>query len=81
MSSPSSDDERDRLTALRNYDILDTPPDQDFDDLALMAARVCETPMALVSFVDANRQWFKARVGLAVSETAREVSFCSTAIG
>ena len=80
MRPPTSDDEHDRLTALRSYDILDTPPDQDFDDLALMAARVCETPMALVSFVDANRQWFKARVGLAVTETAREVSFCSTAI-
>lgn len=80
MHAQIPDDEQDRLATLRNFEILDTPPDQDFDDLALLASRVCGTPIALVSFVDANRQWFKARVGLSVTETARDVSFCATAI-
>ena len=80
MYAQIPDDEQDRLATLLDYEILDTPPDQDFDDLALLASRVCGTPLALVSFVDANRQWFKARVGLSVTETARDVSFCATAI-
>jgi formate hydrogenlyase transcriptional activator len=72
--------EADRIAALQQYDILDTAPERDFEDLAVMAAHVCETPIALVSFVDANRQWFKATIGLSITETAREVSFCDVAI-
>ena len=52
-----------RLAALDGYDILDTPPETGFDDVVELAASLCGTPVALVSFVDADRQWFKARVG------------------
>jgi len=72
--------ERARLAALRRYRILDTEPERAFDDLAELAAHVCGTPIALITLVDADRQWFKARVGLSVSETARSVSFCAHAI-
>jgi anti-sigma regulatory factor (Ser/Thr protein kinase) len=73
-------DEAARLAALRKYRILDTDPERAFDDLALLASHICETPIALISLIDADRQWFKARVGLSISETARSVSFCTHAI-
>src|SRR5208282_4318302 len=69
-----------RLEALRRYAILDTLPEQEFDDLARLAALICGTPIALVSFVDADRQWFKAKVGLRLSETPRDHSFCAHAL-
>ncbi|MEY4635795.1 MAG: hypothetical protein RJA55_1593 [Acidobacteriota bacterium] len=69
-----------RLKALRAYHILDTDPEQAFDDLTLLASQVCGTPIALISLVDENRQWFKSRTGLDVQETARSISFCSHAI-
>jgi GAF domain-containing protein len=73
-------DEPDRLRALRGYEILDTPPEQAFDDLTLLASVICETPISLVSLVDAQRQWFKSKVGLDVPETSRDVAFCAHAI-
>ncbi|MBI3210793.1 MAG: ATP-binding protein [Candidatus Solibacter usitatus] len=73
-------DEAGRLRALRKYRILDTAPEQAFDDLTLIASQICGTPIALISLVDENRQWFKSRVGLEVTETARSVSFCTHAI-
>ena len=72
--------EADRLAALRRYRILDTDPEQRFDDLALLASQICGTPMALISLIDGDRQWFKARVGLAVTQTPRDVAFCARAI-
>jgi anti-sigma regulatory factor (Ser/Thr protein kinase) len=72
--------EADRLAALRRYRILDTEPEQRFDDLALLASQICGTPMALISLIDGERQWFKARVGLAVTQTPRDVAFCARAI-
>jgi PAS domain S-box-containing protein len=80
MTAARPDNEAQRLEALRGYGILDTSPERDFDDLALTAARICETPIALVSLVDADRQWFKARVGLSVAQTPREIAFCAHAI-
>ena len=74
------EDEEDRLTALRNMQILDTDAEPAFDDLALLASHICETPMAAITFVDTDRQWFKARVGMPVSETPRSVAFCAHAI-
>jgi GAF domain-containing protein len=69
-----------RLIALDKYAILDTDPEQSFDDLTLLASYVCETPIALISLVDEDRQWFKSRVGLGAAETSRDIAFCSTAI-
>jgi len=73
-------DESARLAELRKYRILDTDPERAFDDLTMLASHICGTPIALISLIDADRQWFKARVGLSISETSRSVSFCTHAI-
>ena len=72
--------EAERLRVLRAYEVLDTPPERSFDGLVEIAARVCETPIALISLVDENRQWFKSRVGLSAEETPRNISFCARAV-
>jgi anti-sigma regulatory factor (Ser/Thr protein kinase) len=69
-----------RLAALRSYKILDTDPEKAFDDLTLLASHICETPIALITLIDSERQWFKSRVGITITETAREVAFCNKAI-
>lgn len=69
-----------RIVALDKYAILDTEPERSFDELTLLASYVCKTPIALISLVDEDRQWFKSRVGMAASETSRDIAFCSTAI-
>jgi anti-sigma regulatory factor (Ser/Thr protein kinase) len=73
-------DEAARLDALRKYRILDTEPERSFDDLTLLASHICGTPMALITLIDADRQWFKSRVGVDFVETSRAVSFCTHAI-
>jgi anti-sigma regulatory factor (Ser/Thr protein kinase) len=73
-------DEPARLAALRRYRILDTEPEQRFDDLTLLASQICDTPISLITLIDSDRQWFKSRVGLDVVETARSVAFCAHAI-
>jgi PAS domain S-box-containing protein len=78
--SSLSDHEHDRLAALGGYRILDTTPEEAFDELARLASSICDTPIALVSLVDATRQWFKARVGIDATETPRAGSFCDHAI-
>lgn len=80
MNAPIPANEKRRLEILWNYDVLDTPPEESFDDLTELAAFICQTPIALISLVADNRQWFKARVGLTVTETARDISFCTHAI-
>jgi transcriptional regulator with GAF, ATPase, and Fis domain len=69
-----------RLEVLRAYHILDTPPEQSFDDLARLAAELCETPIAFISFIDDRRQWLKARTGFDVTESPRVDSCCAHAI-
>ena len=73
-------DEANRLAALRQYDILDTLPEQAFDDLTLLAARICNAPIAGIGFIDTDRQWFKSKVGLTAQEIPRHISLCSHAI-
>lgn len=73
-------DEAGRLAALERYRILDTEPERRFDDLTMLASHICETPISLITLVDSDRQWFKSRLGLDVSETARSVAFCAHAI-
>jgi len=80
LSTQKAENEKARLEALRRFEILDTAPEQGYDDIVKVAAHVMDTPIALVSLIDENRQWFKARLGLDVSETPREIAFCTHAI-
>jgi PAS domain S-box-containing protein len=72
--------EAQRLEALESYGILDTQPEAAFDDVAKLAAQICDAPIALVSLVDRERQWFKSELGIGMQETPRSVSICATAI-
>lgn len=74
-------EERRRLEALDSYGLMDTPPHPSFDAVTQAAQTAFKTPIALVSLVDETRQWFKSCIGLDVRETAREISFCTHAIG
>ncbi|MDX2213478.1 MAG: PAS domain S-box protein [Oculatellaceae cyanobacterium bins.114] len=78
--APLTENELDRLRALVQCRILDTPPDVIFDDIARLAAQICNTPFAFVGLMDAERQWFKAKVGLDTSEISRDVAFCNYTI-
>lgn len=72
--------ERERLKALREYDILDSPPEKDFDEIVELASLICETPISSITLIDEARQWFKAKKGLNDSETTRDDAFCAHAI-
>ncbi|SEL28828.1 diguanylate cyclase (GGDEF) domain-containing protein [Roseateles sp. YR242] len=80
ISPPLPPDENVRLATLRVLQILDTGPDERFDRITRMAKRIFQVPIALVSLVDADRQWFKSAQGLAIFETPRDISFCGHAI-
>ena len=81
MGSPMmSTNDAARVAALQKYAILDSEPEQAFDDLTMLASYVCKTPIALISLIDENRQWFKSKVGISATETTRDIAFCSTAI-
>ena len=79
-AAPRPPNEADRLAALRDYGILDSPPEQAFDDLARLAAQTCSAPIALISFVDAERVWLKAHLGVTTTEIPRHESLCAHAI-
>lgn len=72
--------EKERVQALQSYKILDTDPEKAFDDLTILASHICETPIALISLVDSDRQWFKSHVGVNLTQTPLDVSFCAIAI-
>jgi GAF domain-containing protein len=80
MSAPTPQNEAQRLKVLWQYDVLDTVPEEIFDDLTELAAQICEAPIALITLVDETRQWFKSKVGVSVNETSRDISFCAHAI-
>jgi two-component system, sensor histidine kinase and response regulator len=80
MKAPLPENEAERLAALRSFAILDTPPEPEYDELSALAATICQTPIALISLVDENRQWFKSGIGWAPGEMVRNVAFCAHAI-
>jgi adenylate cyclase len=80
MPFPKPSNEMKRVEALHRYRLLDTPAEQSFDDFAYLASYICGTPIAVISLVDADRQWFKAKVGMEATQTPREHAFCSHTI-
>ncbi len=80
FSAPIPHDEAERLATLRSYGILDTLPEQSYDDVTKLAAFICDTPISLVSLVDEDRQWFKSERGLGARETPRSQSFCANTL-
>jgi len=80
MPAPITSMEAARVAALNRYAILDSEPEQSFDDLVTLAAHICKVPIAMLSLVDDHRQWFKSKLGVQVRETPRDSSICAHAI-
>ena len=77
---PQLPNEKQRLDAIYQLDILDTPYEDEYDDIVKLASSICNTPISAITLVESSRQWFKAKVGLEDRETSRNISFCGHAI-
>ncbi len=80
MKAPLPDTESTRLEILRQHHILDTAPEEAFDDLTALASQVCGAPISFISLMDEERQWFKSKVGLKITEISRDIAFCAHTI-
>jgi len=80
LIAPYPDQEAERVEALRRYELLDTEPEAPFDELVQLAAQICQVPISLISLIDPLRQWFKAKTGVGVCQTSRDIAFCAHAI-
>jgi len=80
MKASKPENEVQRIKVLWQYDVLDTVPEEVFDELTALAALICGAPIALITLVDEQRQWFKSRTGVSLSETSRDISMCAHAI-
>lgn len=80
MKAQDKHNESARLKELEKYNIMDTPPEQEYNDIIELASKICDTPISLISLIDLNRQWFKANIGMKETETDRNIAFCAHAI-
>ena len=80
ITAKIADNEDERLQELLKYEMLDTPEDQEYNDIVKLASYICDAPIALISLLDSCRQWFKAELGLGEKEIHKDLSFCAHAI-
>lgn len=80
IAPQKTENESERIKALQSYQVLDSLPEREYDDITLIASQICDVPITLISLIDEDRQWFKSKLGLSAEETHRDISFCGHAI-